>query len=110
MNSNAIKAQSNGSLGGGLITGVSGVSATSFDSTQPIKAGLDNFGSDQTPRVSQSPRSTSYVVPESPRVDRSTDSQNRASLLGVRPLSVEASAGSVLSSGANKQVRPVQTC
>ena len=112
MNSNAIKVQSNGSLAGGLITGVSGMSATSFDSTQPIKAGVDNFGSDQTPRVSQSPRSTSYVVPESPRVERSTDSQNRASLLGVQPLSVEGSGGSVLSSGANKQVRLVliQAC
>ena len=104
MSINTVKVQSNGSLAGGLITGVSGMSATSYDSTQPIKAGIDNFGSDQSPRVSQSPRSSSYVVPESPKVERSTDSQNRASLLGVQPLSVEASGGSLLSSGANKQV------
>ena len=100
MSINAIKVQSN-SLAGGLITGVSGMSA-SFDSTQPIKAGVDNFSSDQTPR------SSLYVAPESPRVERSTDSQNRAALLGVQPLSVEGSGGSVLSSGANKQVRAVQ--
>lgn len=108
VNINAIKVQSNGSLAGGLISGVSGMSATSFGSTQPIKAGVDNFGSDQTPRASQTPRSSSYVAPESPMVERRTDSQNRAALLGVQPLSVEASGGSVLSSGANKQVGPVQ--
>lgn len=106
MSSNNIKARSNGSFAGGLITGVSGMSAASFDSTQPIKAGVENFDSDRTgtPRASQSPRSSAYAAPESARVERSTDSQNRASQLGVLPLNVEASGGSLLSSGANKQV------
>lgn len=85
------------------------MSASSFDSTQPIKAGIDNFDSDQTgtPRASQSTRSSAYAVPESARVERSTDSQDRASQLGVLPLNVEASGGSLLSSGANKQVGSV---
>lgn len=103
---NALKMKSNSSMAGGLITGVSGMSATSFDLTQPIKAGEDNFKSDQTPRGALTPRSSSYVAPESARAERSTDSQNRASLLGSppAPLNVEASGGSLLSSGANKKV------
>ena len=103
---NAIKMKSNSSMAGGLITGVSGMSATSFDSTQPIKAGEDNCKSDQSPRGSLTPRSASYMAPESARAERSTDSQNQASLLGSppAPLNVEASGGSLLSSGANKKV------
>lgn len=103
---NAIKMKSNSSIAGGLITGVSGMSATSFDSTQPIKAGVDNFKSDPTPRGSFTPRSSSYVAPESARAERSTDSQNRASLLGSPPApwNVEASGGSLLSSGTSKKV------
>ncbi|KAL3153203.1 hypothetical protein ABBQ38_011953 [Trebouxia sp. C0009 RCD-2024] len=105
---NALKMKSNSSMAGGLITGVSGMSATSFDLTQPIKAGEDNFKSDQTPRGALTPRSSSYVAPESARAERSTDSQNRASLLGSppAPLNVEASGGSLLSSGANKKGAP----
>lgn len=96
--------QANGSLAGGLISGVSGSSATTFDSTQPIKAGVEHFNSDGSPRASMTPRASSYVVPESARAERSTDSQNRAALLGLQPMSVEASGGSLLSSGVNKKV------
>lgn len=84
------------------------MSAASFDSTQPIKAGVENFGSDQNPRGSLTPRSASYVVPESARAERSTESLNRVSLLGLQPMDVEASGSSLLSSGANKKVRSVQ--
>ena len=103
---NAIKVQSNGSLAGGLISGVSGMSNASFDSTQPIKAGVENFNSDGTPRASITPRASSYLAPESARAERSSDSQNRASLLGVKlqPLSVEPSGGSLLSPGSSKKV------
>lgn len=103
---NAIKVQSNGSLAGGLITGVSGMSTASFDSTQPIKAGVEQFNSDGTPRASMTPRASSYLAPESARAERSSDSQNRASLLGVKlqPLNVEPSGGSLLSPGSSKKV------
>ena len=42
------------------------------------------------------------VPPESPRVERSTDSQNMDFLLGVQSMSVEAS-GSLLSPGTSKK-------
>lgn len=82
------------------------MSTTSFNSTQPIKAGVDKFTSDQTPMGSMTPRSPSYVAPESARAERSSESQNRASLLGpqLAAVNVEASGGSLLSSGASKKV------
>jgi hypothetical protein len=102
---NAIKVGATGSLTGGLITGVSNLSATSTDSARLLKAGLSEFNSDGTPRASMTPRASSYMVPpESPRVERSTDSQNRQSLLGVQSMSVEASSGSLLSPGTSKKV------
>ncbi|KAL0027603.1 hypothetical protein WJX79_001142 [Trebouxia sp. C0005] len=101
---NAIKVGASGSLAGGLITGVSNLSATSTDSARLLKAGMPEFNSDGTPRASMTPRASSYMVPpESPRVERSTDSQNRQSLLGVQSMSVEASSGSLLSPGTSKK-------
>ena len=102
---NAIKVGASGSLAGGLITGVSNLRATSTDSARLLKAGVSEFNSDGTPRASMTPRASSYMVPpESPRVERSTDSQNRQSLLGVQSMSVEASGGSLLSPGTSKKV------
>ena len=102
---NAIKVGASGSLAGGLITGVSNMSATSTDSSRLLTAGVSEFNSDGTPRASMTPRASSYMVPpESPRVERSTDSQNRQSLLGVQSMSVEASGGSLLSPGTSKKV------
>ncbi|KAL0048626.1 hypothetical protein WJX82_007262 [Trebouxia sp. C0006] len=101
---NAIKVGASGSLAGGLITGVSNMSATSTDSSRLLKAGVSEFNSDGTPRASMTPRASSYMVPpELPRVERSTDSQNRQSLLGVQSMSVEASGGSLLSPGTSKK-------
>ncbi|DBB04425.1 TPA: hypothetical protein ACH3X1_012907 [Trebouxia sp. C0004] len=98
---NAIKVGASGSLAGGLITGVSNLSATSTASARLLKAGLSEVNSDGTPRASMTPRASSYMVPpDSPRVERSTDSQNRQSLLGVQSKSVEASGGSLLSPGS----------
>ncbi len=102
---NAVKVGASGSLAGGLITGVSNLSATSTDSARLLKAGVSEFNSDGTPKASMTPRASSYMVPpESPRVERSTDSQNRQSLLGVQSMSVEASGGSLLSPGTSKKV------
>lgn len=102
---NAIKVGASGSPAGGLITGVSNMSATSTDSSRLLKAGVSEFNSDGTPRASMTPRASSYMVPpELPRVERSTDSQNRQSLLGVQSMSVEASGGSLLSPGTSKKV------
>lgn len=102
---NAIKVGANGSLSGGLITGVSGMSTVSNDETRPIRAGLAEFNSDGSPRTSVTPRASSYMLPpESPRVERSTDSQNRQSLLGVQSMSVEGSGGSLLSPGSSNKV------
>ncbi len=106
---NAIKVGASGSLAGGLITGVSNMSATSTDSSRLLKAGVSEFNSDGTPRASMTPRASSYMVPpESPRVERSTDSQNRQSLLGVQSMSVEASGGSLLSPGTSKKVNALR--
>lgn len=106
---NAIKVGANGSLSGGLITGASNMSTTSNDEARPIRAGISEFNSDGTPRASMTPRASSYMIPpELPRVERSTDSQNRQSLLGLQPLSVEGSSGSLLSPGTNKKVRDHQ--
>ena len=102
---NAIKVGANSSFAGGLITGVSNISTTSTDSAKPIRAGFSEFNSDGTPRASVTPRSSSYMVPpESARVERSTESQNRQALLGVQPLSVEGSGSSLLSPGTSKKV------
>lgn len=88
----------------------------SVSSEEPIKAGIVNFNSDQTPRSRQS----SYTAPGSILVQRATESPRashlgtdsprdspRASLLGVRlqPLNVEKSDSSLLSPG-NKKVPP----
>ena len=94
-----------GPTGSGLVTGISGMSLTSMDSARPIKAGFSEFNSDGTPRANVSPRESSYLVPpESPTAERSADSQNRQSLLGMQPLSAEASGGSLLSPGSSKKV------
>ena len=94
-----------GGKSGGL---VSSTSTGSTDETQPIKAGVQEFNSDGSPRGSLTPRASSYLAPpQSARAERSTDSQNRQSLLGLQPLNVEGSAGSggsLLSPGTSKKV------
>ena len=105
LSATAIKVGPTGSFAGGLVTGVSGMSTASTDSARPIKAGISEFNSDGTPRSSATPRESAYLLPpESPRAERSSDSQNRASLLGPQALSVEGSGGSLLSPSSSKKV------
>lgn len=80
---------------------VTGLSAISTDSAQPIKSGIAGFNSDGTPRVS---RVSSYSAPGSALIQRNPDSPRAFLLPPIQPMSVEASGSSLLSPGSSKKV------